>query len=94
MNTFRGFLIFVAMVSGIGSFGFGNKETRDNIEQVVANSSHSGYNTQAYRDIRYTVTSQSGMNGGAIGLGLISGMCFIAAAITFIGKEEKDFYKN
>lgn len=31
----------------------------------------------------------SGLNGGAIGLGIISGMSFVALAITYIGREEK-----
>ncbi|WP_298520581.1 hypothetical protein [uncultured Kordia sp.] len=37
----------------------------------------------------YQTITYSAANGGAIGLGVLSGMCFIAISITFIGKEEK-----
>lgn len=97
MNRFRSFLIFIALISGIGAAYFGSVEITDYRKQVVANTSYDKgfyHNTKPYHETDYNVTSHSGINGGAIGLGLISGMCFIAAAITFIGKEEKDFYKN
>ena len=32
-------------------------------------------------------TIETGLNGGAIGLGIISGMCFLGAAITFLKKD-------
>ncbi|MFK7748739.1 MAG: hypothetical protein AB8B65_10130 [Kordia sp.] len=73
MKTFRGFLIFVAIVSIIGAFKFGSVEIED-------------YNNKGSNS--HTVTSHSGANGGAIGLGLLGGMCFIAIAITYIGREE------
>jgi hypothetical protein len=72
MKTFRGFLIFVAIVSAIGAFKYGSVEIKDYNRGTSSN----------------TVTSHSGANGGAIGLGLLSGMCFIAIAITYIGREE------
>ncbi|AXG72338.1 hypothetical protein KORDIASMS9_04609 [Kordia sp. SMS9] len=73
MKTFRGFLIFVAIFSVIGAAKFGSVEIKD-------------YNNSSINI--HEVTSHSGANGGAIGFGLLGGMCFIAIAITYIGREE------
>lgn len=95
METFRAFLVLIGIVSGILCFSFGNQEIKDSIEQITANPSHKEYqerrtnHTKDYQKNVYAVTSHSGINGGAIGFGFISGMCFIAVAITFIGREEK-----
>ncbi|MBC8756032.1 hypothetical protein H2O64_15245 [Kordia sp. YSTF-M3] len=79
METFRGFIVLIGIISVIISFYFGKME--------VISQSEIKYNVT-------TTTSHSGMNGGAIGFGLISGMSFIAIAITFIGREENDYTKH
>lgn len=45
-------------------------------QEVVADSMFSSHRT-----------IESGLNGGAIGLGIISGMCFLGIAITFLRKD-------
>lgn len=79
MENYRAFLVLVAIICGIISFSFGNETIEDN------STTRNNYN--------YKVTSQSGMNGGAIGFGFISGMCFMAVAITFLRREENPQHK-
>lgn len=79
METYRAFLVLVAITCGIISFSFSNEKIEDYI--------------RTHNNVSYTVTSQSGMNGGAIGFGFISGMCFMAVAITFLRREENPQHK-
>ncbi|WP_298422848.1 hypothetical protein [uncultured Kordia sp.] len=89
MNTFRGFLILVALICGIASAYFGSLKINEKVNQIVANPSPAISENISYYTTSSYVTTHSGMNGGAIGLGLISGMSLIAVAITYIGREEK-----
>ncbi|MEM6721591.1 MAG: hypothetical protein AAF611_19850 [Bacteroidota bacterium] len=87
MNFVRKFFIKIALIAGIGCAIFGGKEISDVIEQIVDNTSRS--NGDNYHRNRYTVTSHAGLNGGAIGLGIISGISLLALGITYIGKTEE-----
>jgi hypothetical protein len=91
METFRAFAALIGITCTVLCYTFANSQSKDLIREIASNPKHQStgsYNASAYKEVSYTVTSQSGFNGGAIGFGLISGMSFIAIAITFLRKEE------
>jgi len=74
MNSMRTLFLMVALVTGILCFYFGNKKTEE-----------------FYRD-NFVSTERiidSGVNGGAVGMGIISGMSLVALGMTYIGRKEE-----
>ena len=71
---FRLFLLLVAISAGIGCATLS-----------VSERSYTMYPESS--GLTYSITADTGLNGGAIGLGIISGMCFLGMAITFLRKD-------
>lgn len=71
---FRLFLLLVAVSSGIGCATLS-----------IAARSYTVFPESS--ELSYTVVTDTGLNGGAIGLGIISGLSFLGAAITFLKRD-------
>lgn len=71
---FRLLLLLIAIAAGIGCATLS-----------IAERSYSMYPESS--EMTNTIIADTGLNGGAIGLGIISGMCFLGMAITFLRKD-------
>lgn len=74
IDYFRSLLFVVAIASGIGCATL-SIEVRS--YTIYPESS----------ELSNNIIADTGLNGGAIGLGIISGMCFLGMAVTFLRKD-------